>query len=538
MAGKRKTIVKRNEPVKLDGSGIDRISALTVETLTLTQTNQKDIVRLRLSIEEILAIWQSNLGEDAVCTFRCGTRLGRPYIHILSAGKRVDPNEADAEETGTLLYSTLLAQAGLSMVYTYKNGENCLALYPPKPKRVSPLVQLLLSIGAAVVCGFLCLALPQNFQGGVSSVSSPLFTAMMGLLQTLASPMIFLSVCWGMISIGDVGMLGKIGRTVAVRFLISIYILTTVSALGLVWFFHSGDAAAAQEGNAASQIYNMLLGIIPGNIISPFLEGNSLQIIFMSICTGLVLLVLGEKVPAVSTFVGQANTAIQFMMETVSRYIPVFTFVSLFSLITSNALNGLEAVIKGILLGVLACVIWPILYALAVSVRLKVSFFMLLRKLFPTYLVALTTASSAAALSINLETCQRRLGISSRISSFAVPLGQVIFKPGAAFGFFLMAMGLGECYGVAMPFSWVVTGVLLAGLLAMAAPPIPGGALSCYTVLLTQLGIPSQAIALAVAGNVILDFFMTSCGISCLQSELTLIANRLGMLNTEILKKE
>ena len=62
MAGKRKTIVKRNEPVKLDGSGIDRISALTVETLTLTQTNQKDIVRLRLSIKKFWrygrAIWE------------------------------------------------------------------------------------------------------------------------------------------------------------------------------------------------------------------------------------------------------------------------------------------------------------------------------------------------------------------------------------------------------------------------------------------------------------------------------------------------
>ena len=79
---------------------------------------------------------------------------------------------------------------------------------------------------------------------------------------------------------------------------------------------------------------------------------------------------------------------------------------------------------------------------------------------------------------------------------------------------------------------------MLGGFLAIAAPPVPGGSLTCYTVLLTQLGIPAEAVGLAVAGNVILDFFMTSCGISCLQAELMLSADKLGMLDRERLKKE
>ena len=101
-----------------------------------------------------------------------------------------------------------------------------------------------------------------------------------------------------------------------------------------------------------------------------------------------------------------------------------------------------------------------------------------------------------------------------------------------------MALGVAEFYGVAMPLSWVVTAVLVSGLLAIATPPIPGGFLTCCTVLLAQLGIPEEAVGLVVAENVILDFFMTSCGISCLQSELVLAANRLGMLDRAILRKE
>ena len=415
---------------------------------------------------------------------------------------------------------------------------NRLAFYPPKPQRFGPLAQLLLAIAAAAVCGLLCLALPQTARDGVGTVVGPLFSAMMGLLQALASPMIFLSVCWGIVGIGDVQILGRIGRTVISRYILRLFGLTAVTALCVIWFFLPEEGAAAVGDSAATQIYSMLLEIVPGDIISPFLEGNSLQIIFMAVCVGLTLLVLGDKVPVARDFVEQINSAVQFMMAVLSRFLPAFTFVSLLSMLLSDAISGLGGVVKGILIGIGACVAWPLLYALAASLRLKVPYFTLLRKELPAYLVALTTASSSAALTTNLETCERLLGISSRITGFAVPLGQVVFKAGGAAGFFVLGVCLAEIYGVAMPLPWVVTAVLVAGLVAIAAPPIPGGYLSGYTVLLAQLGIPSEAIALAIAGNVVLDFFMTSCGVSCMQSELVLASDRLGMLDVETLRRE
>lgn len=534
----KSTLSKRREKVPLDEAGIDTLSQLLSDALEQAGVNRKDIIRLRLAAEEILSLWSAREGKETVCTFRCGTRFGRTYIELTASGKRIDPDEAAADMAGRMLCSNLLAQAGLSPVYSYQDGINRLALYPSKPQTISPLVQLLLAILGAAVLGAVLLALPAPAGEMAAGVVDPLFSALMGILQTLASPMIFLSVCWGIINIGDIHMLGRIGKLVLLRFLGAIFLLTAVTAAGLVWFFLSESGVASIGENAAAQIYNMLLDIIPDNIITPFLDGNSLQIIFMAICVGLVLLVLGEKISALRALLGQINTAVQFMMEIVSRYIALFVFVSLLSLMLSNALSNLGGMVKGLLLGIAACVVWPLIYALWACLHLKVSFPMVLRKLLPTYLIALSTASSSAALSTNLETCERRLGISGRIVHFAVPLGQVIFKTGGAVGFFVLALGLAEFYGVAMSLSWVVTAVLTAGLLAIAAPPVPGGSLTCYTVLLTQLGIPSEAVGLAVAGNVILDFFMTSCGISCLQSELMLAANKLGMLNRECLERE
>lgn len=538
MSNNKTTLPKQRKEVPLDEAGIDTLSHLLAGALEQAGVNRKDIIRLRLAVEEILGLWRSSAEKKTVCTFRCGTRLGRMYLEITAPGRRIDPDEATADMAGQMLCSNLLAQAGLSPVYSYQDGINRLALYLSKPQKISPLLQLLLAILSAGTAGVVLLALPAPVREAAAGVVNPLFTALMGILQTLASPMIFLSVCWGIINIGDVHMLGRIGKLVLLRFLGAIFLLTAMTAACLVWLFRPEGGVASMGENAAAQIYSMLLEIIPGNIVTPFLEGNSLQIIFMAICAGLVLLVLGEKTSALRALLGQLNTAVQFMMEVVSRYISLFVFVSLLSLMLSDAASNLGGVVKGLLLGMAACVAWPLFYALWACLRLRVSFPLVLRKLLPTYLIALSTASSSAALSSNLETCERRLGISGRIVHFAVPLGQVMFKTGGAVGFFVLALGLAEFYGVAMPLSWIVTGVLTAGLLAIAAPPVPGGSLTCYTVLLAQLGIPDEAIGLAVAGNVILDFFMTSCGISCLQSELMLSANRLGMLDRGRLEKE
>ena len=538
MSEKKRTLQKQRVEVTLDAGGIDRLSALLTDALTQAQADRKDIIRLRLAVEDILALWLAGLEKDTVCSFRCGTRLGRMYVEILAPGKRLDPAETEHDESGLLLCSGLLAQAGLSLVYSYQDGANRLAVYPPKKRRMSTLLQLALAIGGAAVFGLLCLNLPQDSRAVVSGAVDPLFSALMGILQTLAGPMVFLSICCGIVSIGDVQVLGRIGRTIIIRFLAFTFLLTTITALCAVWLFHpAGGSSAEGGGDAAAQIYGMILGIIPGDIVSPFLDSNSLQIIFLAVCVGLTLLVLGEKVSLLSRFVEQLNSAFQTMMEVVSRYIPLFIFVCLLSTILTNSQGNLSGVIKGVALGIAACILWPFLYAVAVSLRVKIPLPFLLRKLMPLFLLSIATASSAAVLSANLETCEKKLGISGRITSFAVPLGQVVFMPGVSMCFMLMAMGLAELYGVAISPSWMVTGILVSGMLAVAAPPIPGGCVACYTVLLAQLGIPAEAIGLAVAGNVVLDFFMTGCGITCLQTELMLSANQLGMLDREILEQ-
>ena len=65
----------------------------------------------------------------------------------------------------------------------------------------------------------------------------------------------------------------------------------------------------------------------------------------------------------------------------------------------------------------------------------------------------------------------------------------------------------------------------------------PGGGLSCYTILFTQLGIPSAGIALVISIELLMDAFLTACNLAFLQTELVLSAKKLNLLDEEKLRK-
>lgn len=138
-------------------------------------------------------------------------------------------------------------------------------------------------------------------------------------------------------------------------------------------------------------------------------------------------------------------------------------------------------------------------------------------------------SSLLAAFGTNIECCERKLGIDRKLVNFGVPMGQVVYMSIGAVMFLIASLCIGESYGVEISMAWVLTAIFVSGILAAATPPIPGGAMSCYTILFTQLGIPAAGIALAISVDLIMDYFITACNITCLQTELVVDARKLDM---------
>lgn len=204
-------------------------------------------------------------------------------------------------------------------------------------------------------------------------------------------------------------------------------------------------SVSAGEGGSLqfSALYAMILDIVPSNLFTPFTEGNPMQIIFVAVIVGLSILVLGDKAALVSRFVEQVNSIVQIIMQQLSSVILVFVFGSVFHMILSGKLEILFRSVKLPLLMVLGCLVIAAFYLVLVSVHKKVSPLLLLKKIFPTFLIAVTTASSAAAFSTNTEACEKKLGIDRQLINLGIPFGQVVFMPGAAVLFF--------CVGSVLP---------------------------------------------------------------------------------------
>lgn len=495
---------------------------------------KRDILRTSLAVEEALLDYQEAFGTTGTFQFQCRKRMGRIYAGFSIPGERRDVICRDGGEESPVLNS-ILSGMGHIPAWQYKNGINHLT-FQVKKKKASPAVSLAVSVALALFCGMISYLVPEENAAFLSKeIISPVFDTFMGLLTALAGPMIFLSVAGGIYNIGDIATLGKIGKRMIGRFLWMTLALTAVFGMAILPFF-----PLAQRGGSAfrfTELLEMVLEIVPDNFFTPFTEGNPLQIIFLAVPVGLAMLILGGRTGTVAVFLDQANAIILLLMEGISAFVPAFIFGSLFNMILGNHFSVLLKAYKVLPVMLLGDVFLMAVYAGSVCIRKKVSPTVFFRKLAPVFLIGLTTASSAAAFLENRKVCEEKLGIDKKIVDIGVPLGQVVFMPGFSVLYFVMGICMAEIYGVEISPVWLATALVLAVVLAVATPPIPGGALACYTILLLQLEIPAQAIAIAVAINVILDFFATAVDLFCLEAELTELAGGLKMLDRDKLRK-
>ena len=348
--------------------------------------------------------------------------------------------------------------------------------------------------------------------------------------------MIFLAVVWGIYSIGDLSTFSVVGRKLLFRLIGYLILLSALAGLVITPAFSlvHGDT---QMGTGFSQIFEMVLNIVPGNIIRPFAEGNTLQILFIGIVMGVSMIIIEEKTQTIAIFAEQLNYIVQLVMEFVSKLVPFFVFGSLLNVILTNQVSDIAVSTKLFLVNALGTLAFLIFYLVLVGIRMKTDPLIFLKKALPVLLIDLTTASSAAAFSTSLETCHEKYGVEKSFTDFGVPFSQVIFKPTVAVLYFTSALFAAEAYGVPVSASWFGAAFLMSTILSMATPSIPGGTLASISVLYAQLGLPSSGMAVVLALNIILDFLETPVDLFSGHSVLILTAKKLGLIDNDVFRR-
>ena len=519
---------------ELNNQSCDEIADLVSGFCEDAGADPRDVLRYRLSAEECLLYWLGQGLEGCRVALTAGRYMFSHYFSI-SIGAETGNPYLDKNEMFGSFCDSILVSLRLNPEYSISDGETRIK-FRIKKKQRGQIATLLTVMAVAAVFGMLGLLLPGELRSMLlDGVIDPLYGTFFKILGCIAGPMIFLSVAWGVYGIGDTATLGQIGKKMMLKYTGLVFLVTACTTV----FFPvlgPGLSGEADHGGQLSTIAELILGIFPSNIIEPFTSGNTLQIIFLAIVIGIALLYLGRQTSSLAKAIEQINVMVQFMMEIISRLVPYVIFLVVVSLIWSGDFAMLGTMWKLILAFALMTFATTLTILLYVSGRQRVSISTLIKKSVPAFLVGLTTASSAAAFGVNVSTCEKKYGIDSSIVSFGVPLGMVINKPVSGLLNLLLAFFFADVYDIPCSAGWIAAAIFVSSMVAIACPPIPGGAAAAYAMLYMQLGIPEGALALTLALDMLLDFVVTAFSVAIIQYTLIDISAGMGMINKDVLR--
>ena len=519
---------------KLNGGDIDLISNKVNDWMKAQKTPKLDMIRIRFMMESILLDMADHFGDDKDVEVVLRKRWGRPSFSVNCKGEEFNPIHDDES---SILTRNLMAFMGMTPKWKYNNGVNEIVL--ETPHNIAKGENLMIAaVILSVILGLLKNVLPAGMVSFLSEyILSTFDTVFMNLMGVFAGVMIFLSVLAGVCGMGSVADFSKMGKYLLFRTMALSFIVSGIFAVLMIPFFnfHYGQSASEAMGK---EVFKMIMDIIPSDPITPFQEGNTLQIVFISIIVGVVFIMTGDKTEGLRQMVFQANDIALNVIEVVCKLLPLYILASLTMLFWDNGFGILLNVWKPFLIFVITCVLTCFLVVAYISIKYKVKMSVLIKKIMPTFIIGITTASSTATTGTQLEINEKKLGVAPEYSKFAVPLKNIICMSVACAGFINMMYYLADYSEVSVNIGWFVTVWLIVNLLTPAMPPVSGGPLIVIGLMLTEFGIPSSCLGLAATITIVYDFFMTAFRLIISHMEVVDEAAHFELLDYDILRKE
>ena len=378
--------------------------------------------------------------------------------------------------------------------------------------KISLTTQMLLALLLGCLCGLFI-----SYVGISPDYFKPLGDIFISLIKMLVVPLVFTTLVAGAAAVGDVSRLGKI----AIKSLIY-YTVTTAFAVSIGLLVAnilqpgSGVEISQTAQNTISvnppSLLSVFMGIIPTNPAKAMADGNMLQIIFFAIFLGIAVSSLGTKHNHVHQFFDSFAEAMLKLTSMVMYYAPIGVFGLLTYTVGTYGADVLLPLLKLIFVMFVACFI-HIVVIYAPLVRYSgITIRKFLNEMTSTILIAFSSASSAAALSSNLQSVQK-LGASKPVSSFMIPLGNTINMDGTAIYMGVCSIFAATFFGIDLTFDKQLLIILIAILASVGTMGVPGAGVIMISMVFTQVGIPLEAIALIAGIDRILDMMRTTLNV-------------------------
>lgn len=358
-------------------------------------------------------------------------------------------------------------------------------------------------------------------------------------LKLLVVPLVFVSLVCGSSAMGLNTRMGHMaGKT------LGLYLVTTAVAVTLALLLANlidpgvgieMDTAAEFDPGPAPSVKQVLIDIFPTNPVKAMVEGNMLQIIVFSILMGVAMTHSGEPGRKVLDLFRSFNEVIMTMVTFLMHIAPYGVFCLLAKIFSELGLGAVLDLAKYFVTVVLVLLLHGVgIYSLLLKLLTGLSPLTFFKNVRPAILFAFSTASSNATMPVTMNVAEKRLGIDNSVASFSVPLGATINMDGTAIMQGVATVFIAQAFDVDISLGGYLAVIATATLASVGTAGVPGVGLITLSMVLQQVGLPVEGIALIIGVDRLLDMMRTSVNITGDLVVSTVVAQGEGLLNQEI----
>ncbi|GGE36660.1 sodium:dicarboxylate symporter [Primorskyibacter flagellatus] len=397
------------------------------------------------------------------------------------------------------------------------------ATTPDGGGKTSLTVKVLIGMAAGLVLGVVFNMIDSAFinthiVGGLFAMIGKMFV---NALKMLVVPLVFFSLICGVTGIGDIRVLGRVGGRSLVLYIfttglaISIAILLALVVGPGVGFDMAGVDTSGIEGKDAPAVWDVFAAIVPTNPVAAFANGDMLQVIFYTVILGVAVLMLGGKSKPFIEACEYMNEVMMKVVTIVMAFAPIGVFCLICKTFTEQGIELFGPVLAYVLT-LVAALFLHLFVTLMIILKVFSGLdpFTFMKKMRPAQIFAFSTASSNATIPVTLRSVTKRIGVDNSVASFCVPFGATINMDGTAIMQGVATVFLANVYGIDLGLGGYITVIAMAVLASIGTAGVPGVGLVMLTMVLGQVGLPIEGIALILGVDRLMDMIRTAVNIT------------------------
>ncbi|MCG7488454.1 dicarboxylate/amino acid:cation symporter [Vibrio sp. Of14-4] len=370
---------------------------------------------------------------------------------------------------------------------------------------------------------------------GLFDVGGQIFVAS---LKMLVVPLVFVSLVCGTSSLKDLSTLGRMGgKTLAFYIATTTIAITFALVMGSVFQPGAGadlTAASSFKSAEAPSLGQVIINMFPTNPISSMAEGKTLQVIVFAVLFGIAISAAGKPGERIASVFADLNEVIMKLVALLMNLAPYGVFFLMAKLFTGLGLSAITNLAEYFLVLAGTLVLHGLVtYSLMLKSFTGLSPITFLKKMEDAIMFAFSTASSNATIPVSMETAKNRMGVDNRISSFTIPLGATVNMDGTAIMQGVATAFIAQAFNIDLTMGDYLMVILTATLASIGTAGVPGVGLVMLAMVLNQVGLPLEGIALIMGVDRLLDMIRTAVNITGDNAVTVIVAKSEGALDEE-----